>query len=93
MATTEDSTCAMAYWAEAIGRYRPLAYLPTDADMKRGWGLIQKAMALDPKTARERAYVEAAAALYRPDGRTFNARNHQILCGHGKGVQRLSERP
>jgi tetratricopeptide (TPR) repeat protein len=76
IATTEDATCAMAYWAEAIGLYRPLAYLPTDADMKRGWELIQKAIELDPKTPRERDYVQAAAALYRPDERTYNTRNH-----------------
>jgi tetratricopeptide (TPR) repeat protein len=76
-AATADPTCAMAYWAEAIGLYRPLAYLPTDANMKRGWELIQKAIELDPKTPRERDYVQAAAALYRPDERTYNARNHQ----------------
>jgi tetratricopeptide (TPR) repeat protein len=76
IAATEDSTCAMAYWAEAIGVYRPLAYLPTDADMKRGWERIERAIELDAKTPRERAYIEAARALYQPDERTYDTRNH-----------------
>jgi tetratricopeptide (TPR) repeat protein len=70
-AATADPTCAMAYWAEAIGLYRPLAYLPTNANMKRGWELIQKAIELDPKTPRERDYVQAAAALYRMTRQTL----------------------
>jgi hypothetical protein len=77
VAAAEDYTCAMAYWAETIGLYRPLAYRPSDADMKAGWALIQKAKTLAPKTQRERDYVEAAAVLYRPDGRAFSERNHQ----------------
>jgi tetratricopeptide (TPR) repeat protein len=76
-ATTEDSTCAMAYWAEAMGLYRPLAYMPTDADMKRGWELIQKAKTLNPKPQREIEYIEALAVLYRPDERAYSARNQQ----------------
>lgn len=80
-ATTEDSTCAMAFWAEAIGLYRPLAYRPGDADVKRGWELIQQAQTLDAKTPRERDYINAAATFYRADvpnhDRDYDTRNHE----------------
>lgn len=83
-ASTEDSTCAMAYWAEALGLYRPLAYLPADADMRRGWILVQKAIELGPKTQRERDYVQAAVALYRPDERSYSTRNHDYCAATEK---------
>lgn len=52
-AATEDSTCAMAYWAKAVGLYRPLAYAPTDADTKQGWELIQKAKILNRRRSEK----------------------------------------
>jgi hypothetical protein len=76
-AAEADHTCAVAYWAQAIGLYRPLVYRPSDADMKQGWGLIRKAEELKLKTPRERDYVEAAEYLYRPDERTYETRNHE----------------
>lgn len=53
-AAAEDSTCAMAYWAEAIGLYRPLAYPPSDDDMKAGWDLIQKAGHSSPRPSENK---------------------------------------
>jgi tetratricopeptide (TPR) repeat protein len=76
-AATEDSTCAMAYWAEAIGLYRPLAYQPTESDMKQGWEMIRRAQQLNLKTQREKDYVDAVAVFYRADERDYNTRNHQ----------------
>jgi len=75
-AANMDGGCAMAYWAEAIGLYRPLAYLPSTDDVKRGWELIQKAVQLGAKTQRERDYLHAAEILYRPDVRDYATRNH-----------------
>ena len=40
-AANVDAGCAMAFWAEAIKLYRPLAYLPAADDMKRGLEMIQ----------------------------------------------------
>jgi tetratricopeptide (TPR) repeat protein len=76
-AAEADPRCAMAYWGEAIGLYRPLAYLPSAADLKRGWELVQKAEQLAAKTPREQDHVEAAEILYRPDARNYVARNHE----------------
>jgi tetratricopeptide (TPR) repeat protein len=72
-----DPDCMMAVWAEAIGLYRPLAYQPSDADMKRGWELVQQADELPTKTQRETDYLEAAEVLYRPDARDYTTRNHE----------------
>jgi len=76
-ALQKDPTCAMTYWAEAMGLYRPLAYRPSDSDMQEGWALIQKAQALHPKTQRERDYVDALAVFYRNDNRDYETRNRE----------------
>ena len=76
-AVTEEPTCAMAYWAGAIGLYPPLAYRPTDPDMEQGWEMIQKAQTLGPKTQRERDYLDALAVFYRSDDRDYDTRNRQ----------------
>ena len=75
-AANMHSGCAMAYWAKAIGLYRPLAYQPSADDVKRGWELIQRAVQLGAKTQRERDYLHAAEILYRPDVRDYATRNH-----------------
>jgi hypothetical protein len=84
LASDADPTCAITYWARAIGLYRPLAYLPTDADMKNGWDLVQRASQLTPKTQRERGYLQAAEILYRPDARNYSTRNHEYSAAMGK---------
>lgn len=71
-----DESCAMAYWAEAMGLYRPLAYSPPAQDMKQGWQLIKTADQLTAKTQRERDYLKAAETLYRSDARDYPTRNH-----------------
>jgi tetratricopeptide (TPR) repeat protein len=76
-AVRKDPHCAMAYWGEAIGLYRPLAYRPSDAAMKQGWTFIQKGQALRAKTQRERDYVDALAIFYRDDGRDYETRNRE----------------
>jgi tetratricopeptide (TPR) repeat protein len=76
-AVAKEPDCAMAYWAEAIGLYRPLAYRPSDSDMKQGWTLVQKAQTLNAKTQREHDYIDSAAIFYRSDSRDYEARSRQ----------------
>jgi len=92
-AASEDSACAMAYWAQAIGLYRPLAYRPTDSDMKQGWELVEKAQTLPPKTQRERDYVEALAVFYRADQRDYETRNRQYSEAMEKVYKELAPQP
>ena len=76
-AVQKDPTCAMAYWAEAMGLYRPLAYRPSETDMQQGWALVQKAQALHAKTQRERDYIDALAVFYRNDSRDYETRSQE----------------
>jgi tetratricopeptide (TPR) repeat protein len=76
-AVQKEPACAMAYWAEALGLYRPLAYRPTDSDMSQGWALLQKAQALQAKTTRERDYIDALEVFYRNDNRDYETRNRE----------------
>jgi len=76
-AVQKDPQCAMAYWAEAIGLYRPLAYRSSDSDMKQGWTLVQKAQALRAQTPRERDYIDALSVFYRNDRRDYETRNRE----------------
>jgi len=76
-AVQKDPGCPMAYWAEAIGLYRPLAYRPSDSDMKQGWTLVQKAQTLNAKTKREHDYIDAAAIFYGSDSRDYETRSRQ----------------
>jgi tetratricopeptide (TPR) repeat protein len=76
-AVQKDPQCAMADWAAAIGLYRPLAYRPSDSDMKQGWTLVQKAQSLHAKTQRERDYIDALAVFYRNDSRDYETRNRE----------------
>jgi tetratricopeptide (TPR) repeat protein len=76
-AVQKDPQCAMAYWAEAAGLYRPLAYRSSDSDMKQGWTRVQKAQALHAKTQRERDYIDALAVFYRDDSRDYETRNRE----------------
>jgi tetratricopeptide (TPR) repeat protein len=72
-----DPQCAMAYWADALGLYRPLAYRPSDSDMRQGWTLVQKAQTLHAGTQRERDYIDALAVFYRKDSRDYETRNRE----------------
>jgi hypothetical protein len=42
----------------------------TEFSVTTDWELIEKPIELDPKTPRERDYLQAAIALYRPDEST-----------------------
>ena len=62
-----DPGCAMAYWGIAMTLFQPLwPTRPSTADLETGWQAVEKARALAPRiTARERGYIEAAAAFFR----------------------------
>lgn len=65
-----DPDCAMGYWGRAMALIHPLwADVPDEAMLTQGWELIKKAKTRGPKTARERAYINALAAYYK-DGWT-----------------------
>ncbi len=61
-----DPACAMAHWGIAMSLFQPLwPTRPDPAELRRGWQEVQKAMALDPPTERERSLVAAVEGFFR----------------------------
>src|SRR5262245_2630582 len=57
--------CAMAYWGMAMSaRTNPLLGSQPEPAMQRGFDEINKALAADAKTQRERDYIAALAIYY-----------------------------
>ena len=69
-----DPTCAMAHWGIAMSHYHGLW---DNGDMAAGRKALQSAQAIaaeNPKTtAREKAYIDALAEIYREDGKNTYA--------------------
>ncbi|MGH7868640.1 MAG: hypothetical protein ACREP9_13680, partial [Candidatus Dormibacteraceae bacterium] len=61
----QDSQCSMAYWGEAMSLYHQLWEWPDAATIRKGHQLVQKAEQTGTKSAREREYIQAAAAYYQ----------------------------
>jgi tetratricopeptide (TPR) repeat protein len=60
-----DPRCAMAHWGIAMTLFQPLwPTRPGIADLQLGWQSVQTALALDPPTPREQAYIRAAGAFF-----------------------------
>jgi len=61
-----DPSCSMAYWGIGLSNWgNPFASgLKAQAQLERGMEAVNEARAANPKTARERAYVEAVAHLF-----------------------------
>ena len=76
-----DPTCAMAYWGIALNAsWNPMARLaPSEARLKLAQRALERARALaGGATARERMYIEAAAALYEgPEGHLERMQEHE----------------
>ena len=69
-----DSTCAMAHWGIALNAWgNPFAGGPTGPGLTKGAEAAARASAMPVRTARERGFVAAAAALYRHAGSTPNS--------------------
>jgi hypothetical protein len=69
-----DSGCAMAHWGLALNAWgNPLGGGPTGSALTKGVQAAQRASTLPAKTARERGFIAAVAALYRDADSTSNA--------------------
>lgn len=69
-----DPACAMAHWGLAMSGFHQIWERPSAATMAAGWAEMQKALALNAGTERERAYIAALADFYRPGSGEFPAR-------------------
>lgn len=74
-ATELDPSCGMGYWGVAMSWWYPLWYPPTKDSLKQGKAAVDKALAINIKTQRERAYIAAIATFYDDfDGRDHKSR-------------------
>jgi tetratricopeptide (TPR) repeat protein len=69
-----DPNCAMAHWGIAMSKFHQIWDRPDEGTMKAGWEEMQKAQSPAAKTPRERAYVAALAAFYKPGKQDYMAR-------------------
>ena len=84
-AAKSDPVCAMAYWGVARTWYHPIWAPPLPEELAQGEAALNRALAKDAKTDRERDYINALAVFYK-DWRTVDhvtrARNYeQALAG------------
>jgi len=86
----EDPSCGMGYWGRAMTLIHPLwADIPTEAELDQGSAFVEQALALGPKTERERAYIDAVGAYFR-DAHQRGARE-SVISFH-QGWQNVHER-
>ncbi|MGC2656649.1 MAG: hypothetical protein WA324_01635 [Bryobacteraceae bacterium] len=68
-AADQDTSCAMAYWGQAVSLYHQLWDFPNAKTIAKGRQDIEQAKSAGAKTDREREYIEAAAAFYQDDSK------------------------
>src|SRR5664279_1989447 len=83
-AAKADPACAMAYWGVARTWYHPIWAPPSPDELKAGAAALDRALAIDAKTSRERDYVNALAVFYK-DWQTVDhatrAKNYEQALG------------
>jgi tetratricopeptide (TPR) repeat protein len=85
----KDPRCAMAYWGQAMTFYHELWNRPTKADLAQGAELLAKARSLEPRTARERDYIQALSVFYSD---TERLDHNQRAGAYAKAMQGVRER-
>jgi hypothetical protein len=70
-AAKADPSCAMAYWGVARTWYHPIWAPPSRDELKQGAAALDRALAIDAKTSRERDYIQALSVFYK-DWRTVD---------------------
>src|SRR3989475_558716 len=87
--TVTDPSCAMGFWGVAMSMYYPLWYPPSEATLKAGLAVLDRAQALGAKTPRERDYLAAIDAFYRD----WDKSDHRTrIVAYEKAMERLYAR-
>jgi tetratricopeptide (TPR) repeat protein len=87
-----DSSCAIAYWGEAMTLWHALWERPDASSLRTGHDEIEKASQLRATTERERAYIAAAAAFFQDDPKLdYAARAKSYSAAMGKVHERYPE--
>ena len=64
-AAKADPSCAMAHWGVARTWYHPIWAPPSSDELKRGAASLDRALAIDAKTDRERDYIQSLSVFYK----------------------------
>jgi hypothetical protein len=72
-AATREPKCAMAHWGKAMALYYQLWEFPNDKKLKEGRKDLETAHKLHPATARERGFINAAAAFFQKKSKLTHA--------------------
>ncbi len=86
-----DPNCAMAHWGVAMSAFHQIWDRPDAEARKLGWAEMEKALALKAGTPRERGYIDALAAFYKPGSEEFPARVAAYSDAMGKLYQRYPD--
>ena len=73
-AAAKDPACGMAQWGLAMSRFHVIWGPAIDSEFAAGKAAAEKASSIGAPTARERDYIGAIAAFYRPAEATHPAR-------------------
>ena len=86
----QDANCAMAHWGVAMDILgNTLVSPPPRENANAAWAELEKARAIDPKTERERDWIEALSSYYRDHDKTpVDAR----LTAYKNAMERLAQR-
>ena len=79
-----DPDCAMAHWGIAMSVFHQIWDRPDEHAVALGWKEMQAAQSRAAKTAREREYVAALGAFFRPDKRDYQPRIESYAAAMGK---------
>jgi hypothetical protein len=63
--TVTDPRCGMGYWGVAMSNYHPIWAPPTEAELQKGSGAVERAKAVGARTVRERDYIAAMEVFYK----------------------------
>ncbi|MBA3544829.1 MAG: hypothetical protein H0T83_10390 [Chthoniobacterales bacterium] len=98
----QDPKCAMAQWGIAMTWWHPIWTPPTPSEMSAGTAAIDKAMAMEPGSDRERRYVAALHTYYHaPDSPVATAVGQSChgpvgprdrVVAYEKAMRKLSEK-
>jgi tetratricopeptide (TPR) repeat protein len=86
-----DQSCAIAYWGIAMSRWsNPFAVgIRPPAQLQKGLEAVDRGSAAGAKTPRERAYIDAAAKLYRDFDRIAQ---HERVLAYRDAMAAVAER-
>jgi tetratricopeptide (TPR) repeat protein len=85
----KDPHCAMAYWGQAMTLYHQLWDRPSKAALAQGAELLAKARSFNPRTARERDYIQALSVFYSD---TDTLDHNQRADAYSKAMEGVYER-